>query len=170
MLRVIACAAVVFAATSANAHAQKVTTVPGQDTLVVSGVGKVRLAGIAGLEPTLQMGSGGPTPPPRSGPSSPPPALIGGRVNLSRNRGARDFLRKLVLGKDVTIEYDDAGGRADVPRVYVFLDDGSLVNAELLREGRVRLDESVPIARLDEFKRIEREARNARLGVWAVAK
>ena len=91
-------------------------------------------------------------------------------MNLSRNRGARDFLRKLVLGKDVAIEYDDAGGRADVPRVYVFLDDGTLVNSELLREGRARLDESVPIVRLDEFKRIEREARNARVGVWAVAK
>ena len=111
------------------------------------------------------MGSSGPTPPPRSGPSSPPPALIGGRVNLSRNRGARDFLRKLVLGKDVTLEFDDAGGRADVPRVYVFLDDGTLVNSELLREGRARVDESVPIARLDEFKRIESEARNARRGV-----
>jgi len=54
MLRVIACAAVVIAAASANAQAQKVTTVPGQDTLVVSGLGKVRLAGIAGLEPALQ--------------------------------------------------------------------------------------------------------------------
>ena len=170
MLRLIACATVVFAATSANVRAQKVTTVPGQDTLVISGVGKVRLAGIAGLEPALQMGSGGPTPLPRSGPSSPPPALIGGRLNLSRNRGARDFLRKLVLGKDVTLEFDDAGGRADVPRVYVFLDDGTLVNSKLLREGRARLDESVPIARLDEFKRIEREARNARLGIWEVAR
>ena len=170
MLRVIACAAVVFAATSANADAQKVTTVAGQDTLVISGVGKVRLAGIAGLEPALQMGSTGPTPPPGSGPSSPPPALIGGRLNLSRNRGARDFLRKLVLGKDVTLEFDDARGRADVPRVYVFLDDGTLVNGRLLREGRARLDESVPIARLDEFKRIEREARNARLGIWDVEK
>ncbi len=57
MLRVIACAAVVLVATSANAHAQKVTTVPGQDTLVVVGVGKVRLAGIAALEPAFRMGS-----------------------------------------------------------------------------------------------------------------
>jgi endonuclease YncB( thermonuclease family) len=170
MLRVIACAAVVLVATAAHAHAQKVTTVPSQDTLVVSGVGKVRLAGIAGLEPAFRIGSSGPTPPPRSGPSSPPPALIGGRLNLSRNQGSRDFLRKLVLGKDVTLEFDDAGGRADVPRVYVFLADGTLVNSELLREGRVQVDESVPIARLDEFKRIEKEARDARRGVWAVPK
>ncbi len=169
MSRVIACAAVVLVATSANAHAQKVTTVPAQDTMVVAGVGKVRLAGIAVLEPAFRVGSG-PTPPARSGPSSPPPALIGGRVNLSRNRGARDFLRKLVLGKDVTVEFDDAGGRADVPRVYVFLDDGTLVNSELLREGRARVDDSVPITRLDEFKRIEREARDARRGVWAAPK
>ena len=116
------------------------------------------------------MGSGGPTPPPRSGPSSPPPALIGGRINLSRDRGARDFLRKLVSAKTSPVEFDDAGGRADVPRVYVFLDDGTLVNTELLREGRAQVDESVPIARLDEFKRIEREARDARRGVWALPK
>jgi len=170
MLRVIACAAVALVATSASARAQKVTTVPAQDTLVVAGVGHVRLAGIAGLDPAFRIGSVGPTPPPRSGPSSPPPALIGGRINLSRNRGARDFLRKLVLGRDVTLEFDDAGGRADVPRVYVFLDDGTLVNSELLREGRAQVDESVPIARLAEFKLIEREARDARRGVWAVPK
>jgi hypothetical protein len=54
--------------------------------------------------------------------------------------------------------------------IYVFLDDGTLVNSELLREGRVQVDESVPIARLDEFKRIEKEARDARRGVWAVPK
>jgi len=170
MLRVIACAAIAVVATSASARAQKVTAVPAQDTLVVSGAGKVRLAGIAGLDSAFRMGSGGPTPPPRSGPTSPPPALIGGGVNLSRNRGARDFLRKLVLGRDVTLEFDDAGGRADVPRVYVFLDDGTLVNSELLREGRARLDESVPIARLAEFKRVEREAMEARRGAWAVPK
>ncbi len=170
MLRVIAGMVLVLAGTSATADAQKVTTVQAQDTLVVSGVGKVRLAGIAGLDPALRIGSTGPTPPPRSGPNSPPPAVIGGRLNLSRNRGARDYLRKLVLGKDVTLEFDDAGGRADVPRVYVFLADGTLVNSELLREGKARVDESVPIARLDEFKRIEREAREARLGVWAVPK
>ena len=169
-MRVIACAAIAVVATSASARAQKVTAVPAQDTLVVSGAGKVRLAGIAGLDSAFRMGSGGPTPPPRSGPSSPPPALIGGRVNLSRHRGARDFFRKLLLGRGVTLEFDDAGGRADVPRVYVFLDDGTLVNSELPREGRAQVDESVPIARLAELKRIESEARDVRRGVWAVPK
>ncbi len=134
MLRVIACAAVALLATSADARAQEVTTVPGPDTLVVSGVGKVRLAGIAAIEPALRLGSNE-APPARSGPSSPPPTVIGGRINLSRNRGAQDFLRKLVLGKDVTLDFDDAGGRADVRRVYVFLEDGTFVNTELLRAG-----------------------------------
>jgi endonuclease YncB( thermonuclease family) len=165
----LACAALAVLSVPGLAQAQKVTSVPSQDTLVVAGVGKVRLAGIAGLEPAVRLGTTGPPAPPRSGPGSPPPAIIGGRVNLSRNRGARDALRKLVLGKEVTLEFDDSGGRAAVPRVYAFLPDGTLVNAELLRQGLVRLDTSVPIARLDELKRIERDAAVARRGLWRVS-
>jgi len=164
----VAVAALVLLGFAASANAQKVTKVPRADTLVVYGVGTVRLAGIAASDDrAFRLGLPGPTPQPRSGPSSPPPALIGGRVNLTPDRSSRDFLKKLALGKDVSVEFDDPGGRADPPRAYVSLQDGTLVNAEMLRQGRATVDTSAPFARLDEFKRLEKEAQDAGRGIWA---
>jgi micrococcal nuclease len=170
MGRIVAWTAVALVALSANANAQKVSKVPGGDTLVVEGVGKVRLAGVEASTSAFRRGLPGPTPPPRSGPSSPPPALIGGRLNLTPDRSSRNALRALVLGKDVTLEFDDTGGRATVPRVYVFLMDGTFVNAEMVRQGRARVDGTLPLGRLDELRRVEKEAQEAQRGVWAVPK
>ena len=167
MVRVMVRTAVALVALSAHANAQKVTKVPGGDTLVVDGVGKVRLAGVEPSTPAFRTGLPGPTPPPRSGPSSPPPALIGGRLNLTPDRSSRNALRTLILGKEVTLEFDDTGGRATVPRVYVFLMDGTFVNAEMVRQGNARVDGAVPLVRLDELRQVEKEAREARRGVWA---
>ena len=163
------CATVLaLVACAAGAQAQTVTKVRGAETIEISGIGKVQLAGIAPPGNPVRFGPSGPTPPPRSGPDRPPPIAIGGRINLAPDRSAEQFLQKLVLGKRVRIEYDDAGKeRPEVPRVYVFLEDGTLVNAEMLREGKARVDASEPIARLDEFKTIEEEARGNQRGIWA---
>ena len=160
--------AVAWVALSAHANAQKVTKVPGGDTLVVDGVGKVRLAGVEDSTSACRPGMPGPPPPPRSGPSSPPPALMGGRLNLTPDRSSRNALRALILGKDVTLEFDDTGGRAMVPRVYVFLKDGTFINAEIVRQGRARVDGALRLGRLDELRRVEKEAQEAGRGVWAV--
>jgi endonuclease YncB( thermonuclease family) len=53
--------------------------------------------------------------------------------------------------------------------VYVFLENGTLVNAEMLRQGAARGDFSREFAHEQEFKRIEAEAHEAGTGVWAIA-
>jgi endonuclease YncB( thermonuclease family) len=151
----------------ASAWAQRVTKVPNGDTLVVEGVGTIHLLGIKRAdEPAVRMGPSGPRPQPRSDPGTPAPAAVSGRINLSRDRPSRDLLRKLALGRTVRIEYDPLVGRSGDRRAYLFLDDGTLLNAELLKAGRARVDASRQFVREQDFKRLEAEAQSAAVGIW----
>ena len=49
----------------------------------------------------------------------------------------------------------------------MFVDDDTLVNEQLLREGLARVDTSRPFASMARFKALEQEAREGSLGVWA---
>ncbi len=159
--------ALLVAFVPAAAWAQRVTKVPDGDTVVVDGVGRVHLLGIKSAdEPALQMGPSGPPPQPRDGPSTPPPTAVGGRIGLGRDRPSRDLLRKLALGKTVRIEYDPLVGSASDRGAYLFLEDGTLLNAEMLKAGRARIDSTRQFVREQEFKRLEEEARSASLGIW----
>lgn len=151
----------------AAAWAQKVTKVSDGDTLVVAGVGTVHLLGIKNADdPALELGPSGPPPQPRHDASTPPPAAVGGAITLGRDRPSRDLLRKLALGKTVHIEYDPAAGSSGDRVAYLFLEDGTLLNAELLRAGRARVDVTRPFSREREFKRLEEEAQAAAVGIW----
>jgi micrococcal nuclease len=89
---------------------------------------------------------------------------MGGTVSLKRERPSRTFLQQLALGRTVRIEYDSlAGGKQ---RAYLFLEDGTFVNAELLRTGHARIDLSRPFGHQAEFIRLEEQARRAELGIW----
>lgn len=158
--------ALIFAA---GARAQQVTKVSSGDTIFVSGVGKIRLLGIRSLdEPALRVGPGTTPPPqPRTDPSTPPPAAISGAIRFDRARPSRDFLRQLLLGKAVRIQYDPLVHDASEMRAYVFLPDGTLVNAEMLRQGKARADVSLAFAHQEEFKRLEEQARADNVGAWA---
>ena len=148
------------------AWAQRVTQVPDGNTLVVDGVGRVRLLGIQSADqPAVQMGPGGQLPPPRRNPPATPPAASG-HINLTRNRPSRDFLRKLALGTTVRIEYDPLVGSEGDRVAYVFLSDGTLLNAEMLKAGRARMDTTRQFVREEEFKRLEADARSASVGIW----
>lgn len=141
------------------------TKVPDGDTLVVDGVGKVHLLGITSAdEPAVHLGSSGPPPQPRQDASAPP--LVSGRISLTRDRPSRDFLRKLVLGKTVRIEDDPLAGSSGDRFAYLFLEDGTLLNAEMLKAGRARVDVTRQFVREQEFKRLEEEARSAAVGIW----
>jgi endonuclease YncB( thermonuclease family) len=160
-------AALVIAFLPAAAWAQRVTKVPDGDTLVVDGVGKVHLLGIKTAdEPALHLGPSGPPPQPRQDPSTPAPTAVGGRVSLTRDRPSRDLLRKLALGKTVRIEYDPLAGTSSDRGAYLFLEDGTLLNAEMLKAGRARLDLTRQFVREKEFKRLEEEAQSASVGIW----
>lgn len=166
MLRTVI-AAIVIALLPAAAWAQRVTKVPDGDTLVVDGVGKIHLLGIKSAdEPALNLGPSGAPPQPRHDPSTPAPAAIGGRIKLTRAHPSRDFLQKAALGKTVRIEYDPSAGSSSDRRAYLYLEDGTLLNAEMLKAGRARIDVTRPFAREKEFRRLEEEARAASVGIW----
>lgn len=165
VLRIVI-AAFVIASAPAAAWAQRVTKVPDGDSLVVEGVGKVRLLGIRSADkPAVQLGPGDPVPPPRRNPPA-TPAAASGHINLTRDRPSRDFLRKLALGRTVRIEYDPLVGPQGDRRAYVFLTDGTLLNAEMLKAGRARIDVTRQFVRAQEFKDLEEDARSASVGIW----
>ena len=153
------------------AAAQQVTKIDSGDTIVVDGVGKVRLIGIRSVDETpLGMGPNQ-QPPARQDPPSPtslPPTAIGGAVKLKPNRPSKDFLTTMLLGHTVKLQRDPLIGEKST-LVYVFLENGTLVNAEMLRQGAARGDFSREFAHEQEFKRIEAEAHEAGTGVWAIA-
>jgi micrococcal nuclease len=82
-------------------------------------------------------------------------------------RAAADFTRGLVERRHVLLELDarhrDRHGRT---LAYVFTTDGRLLNAELVRRGLARAY-AFPYLRRGDFQRLEREAREARRGIWA---
>ena len=149
------------------AHAQVVTKVPSGDTVVIEGVGKVRLLGIRSTDESAFRVGRGTTPPPqpRTGPETPPPPVISGGLDLKPDRPARALLQQLVLGKTVRLQ-DEHHPAGDASCAYVFLPDDTLVNAEMLRRGRARVDSSGPFAHEQEFKRLEQEAQASGLGIW----
>ncbi|MBI2876501.1 MAG: thermonuclease family protein [Candidatus Tectomicrobia bacterium] len=52
------------------------------------------------------------------------------------------------------------------PFVYLFLPDGSLLNAELIKKGYAFASDEVPFAQWGEFQEYEREAKEAWRGMW----
>lgn len=162
-----AIAAFAIALVPAAALAQRVTKVPDGQTVVVDGVGKVHLLGIKSAdERALHLGPSGPPPQPPGDPSMPTPPAVSGGINLTPDRPSRDFLRKLALGRTVRLEYDPLVGSSADRGAYVFLEDGTLLNAEMLKAGRARLDLTRQFVRETEFKRLEDEAIRLRLGIW----
>ena len=157
--------AFVLACMPAAAWAQRVTQVPDGNTLVVDGVGRVHLLGIQAADGrAMGVGPSGPPPQPRREPPTTP--AVSGHINLSRARPSRDYLRKLALGRTVRIEYDPLVGSQSDRGAYVFLDDGTLLNAEMLKAGRARINLDRQFVREEEFKRLEKEAQSAAIGIW----
>jgi len=87
-------------------------------------------------------------------------------------RRASAFVRKLVQGKRVRLEYDQAnaaiGHRDRYRRIlaYVYLEDGTLLNAEIIRQGYGVAYTRYPFKYAAEFRRYEREAKEKGLGLW----
>jgi micrococcal nuclease len=80
---------------------------------------------------------------------------------------AAAFTKRLVEGKEVRLEYDqqrtDTYGRT---LAYVYLADGTFLNAEIIRQGYGFAYTRFPFQYLETFRRLEREAREARRGLW----
>ncbi len=78
--------------------------------------------------------------------------------------------KSLLEGKNVRLEPDPADSDRDkYHRLlrYVYLPDGTLVNADLIRDGYAFAYTIFPFTKLDEFRTLEADARNNNRGLWA---
>ena len=80
---------------------------------------------------------------------------------------AYEFTKRMVEGKKVRLEYDwqrkDKYGRT---LAYVFLEDGTFLNAEIIKQGYGFAYTRYPFKYLEEFRKYEREAREKGKGLW----
>ncbi|MBI3312169.1 MAG: thermonuclease family protein [Candidatus Omnitrophica bacterium] len=83
-------------------------------------------------------------------------------------REAKEFNRRLVGGKKVRLEWDvQRRDRYQRQLAYLFLEDGTFVNAELLRQGCAQLLTIPPnVKYADLFVKMQKEAREAKRGLW----
>ena len=121
-----------------------VTRVIDGDTIVVETVGTVRLIGVdtpETVDPREPVGCFGPE--------------------------ASAFTKEIATGKMVRLDYDiDRFDRFERTLAYIYLPDGGFLNAELVRQGYGRAYTFFPFRYLDDFRALEREARDARRGLW----
>jgi micrococcal nuclease len=88
---------------------------------------------------------------------------------------ASAFTRSMVEGKRVRLEFDEANatrGHKDNTHqkrtlAYVFLEDGTLLNAEIIKQGYGFALTRYPFSRMGDFRRLEREAQEQGRGLWA---
>lgn len=127
------------------AAAQRVRQVIDGDTITVSGVGVVRLLGVDAPEKTG-----------------------GYRQSEPFGDAATTFMKRLVEGQIVTLEYD--GARKDQYNrtlAYVVLADRRLANLEIIKAGFAETYRRFEYKRKPEFFAAEREAKDAKRGMWA---
>ena len=85
---------------------------------------------------------------------------------------ATAFTKKMVQGKGVRLEFDQANahlGHKDKYRrtlAYVYLEDGTFLNAEIVKQGYGFAYTRFPFKYLDEFRWLERDARKQNRGLW----
>jgi micrococcal nuclease len=141
--RLLAVLLVVLALPS-GAWAQLVTRVVDGDTIVVSGVGTVRLIGVDTPE----------TVDPRK-----PVQFFG--------KEASDFTRQMAQGKVVRLEFDvQRKDKYQRTLSYVYLPDGTFLNAEIVKQGFGHAYTTYPFRYLEQFRQFERDARAANRGLW----
>lgn len=85
---------------------------------------------------------------------------------------ASEFTRRMAEGKRVRLERGkQTADRDRYGRLlrYVYLPDGTVLNAEIIAQGYGFAYVKYAIERMEEFRRLEREARVAGRGLWAAA-
>jgi micrococcal nuclease len=82
---------------------------------------------------------------------------------------ASEFTKTLIGNNPVRLEADPQNtnrDRYDRLLRYVYLPDGRLVNAEIIKQGYGFAYTLFPFEKLDEFRAYERHAREQNLGLW----
>ena len=80
-----------------------------------------------------------------------------------------EYVKNLVEGKRVKLikesNYEDTDKYGRQLR-YVYLEDGTLLNAKIIEDGHANVYNSANISKLDEFRKLERDARESKRGLW----
>ena len=130
--------------TSLFAETHLCTRVVDGDTIVVKGIGKVRLIGVDTPE----------TKHPRK-----PVEYFG--------KEASAFTKGMVEGKKVRLEYDwQRKDKYNRTLAYVYLEDGTFFNAELIKQGYGHAYTCYSFKHLEQFRKYEKEARENKRGLW----
>lgn len=85
---------------------------------------------------------------------------------------AKDFLQKLVKGKEVKLEndpYQEEYDRFGRRLAYIYLSDGTFVNEKLIKEGCAEVFRKYDFKYKNKFLDYEQEARQKKLGMWSPA-
>ncbi len=81
---------------------------------------------------------------------------------------ASAFTKRIVEGKRVRLEYDwqkiDKYGRT---LAYVYLEDGTFLNAAIIKQGYGHAYTKYPFKHLEDFRKYEQEAREKGQGLWS---
>ncbi len=83
---------------------------------------------------------------------------------------ATKYLEELIGGNDVKLVADPTNNNRDrYDRLlrYVYLPDGTLLNAKMVEEGYAFAYTSFPVTKMDEFMELETQAREANRGLWS---
>lgn len=84
---------------------------------------------------------------------------------------ASKFLNQLAFKKKVRVELDqqteDRYGRL---LAYLYLEDGRSINEEIIKQGYGHAYTKFPFKKMEDFRRLEREARIEKIGLWADSK
>lgn len=122
----------------------RVDRVVDGDTVVLEGLGTVRLIGVD------------------------TPETVDPREPIQHfGVEAAEFLTRLLEGQRVRVDYDQQ--RTDKYQRtlgYLYLVDGTFVNREIVLQGYSHAYLKYPFQRMDEFREAEREARETRRGLW----
>jgi micrococcal nuclease len=88
-------------------------------------------------------------------------------------KDAKEFTRSLVESKSIRLFFDDSNrarnhkDRYGRTLAYVYFDDGTMLNAELIRRGYAHAYTRFPFRHVVEFRQLERTARGQGAGLWA---
>ena len=86
-------------------------------------------------------------------------------------QAASDYVKNLAEGKKVRLVKEPGTDKDKYGRSlrYVYLEDGTLVNAKIIQDGYANVYPT-PISKIEEFRKYEREARENKRGLWGEVK
>jgi endonuclease YncB( thermonuclease family) len=129
---------------------RKVVRVVDGDTIVVSPNEKVRLIGV-----------------------DTPETVHPKKAVECFGKDAKEFTRRAVEGKTIRLVLDEVNtkrrhkDRYGRTLAYTYLADGTMLNAELIRQGYAHAYTRFPFRYLVEFRELERQARTRTVGLWS---